>query len=1278
MVSFNFTFDAAVSLEQRVAFELAARIWGAYLTDDVSVNLHIASTDGLNGDAVGGAIPIFHDQLYGVYQGYAEADISPSQNTGVPSVDQQAFDSLQDGNTTDFLLDGQVIERNTNIALTSAQAKALGMDSGLLLENGQTWERNLVDANALDGYILINQSYDWSYDFLREKSAKGKTLDFLSMAMHEIGHNLGFVSGIDGAIELQALYSGHQEVDGFTALDLFRFSSNSAEVNNPDGSVSDVSVGGNAYFSIDSGATSLADFSTGQQVYLGGDGYQASHWKRLKKAMGIMDPTLAYKERLSLSLLDLQAMDVLGWDINYGALDAGGLDMHQLLSQAEMAVAHSLGVDSTLFSENKDHNNLYQLGYGALFQQFQAQMLELGYGALFQELEHSFEQWRQDGSLLNLGYGALFQQFETKMYELGYGALFQSFESDMFELGYGELFQMFELGYGALFQQLDAYFVDNAHDNVSVDTEVLDAHVGGNVAKLYEGGAADDILSGTDKQDRISGGDGDDFLDGRAGHDVLWGDAGQDIIYGERGNDLLRGGSGDDLLEGESGDDELYGDAGHDVLHGDEGEDLLSGGEGKDDVNGGWDNDVLSGGNGDDLLNASSGHDVAVGGDGNDKVNGGSGHDILYGDRTGIYAEENLQALKKQFASQAKNTTNNPPESNIESSRLNPVRLEAEAMNLFGQYSIEDLNDDSGASVRANADITGESIFNGPSGTYMVLARYLDEADGDGTLSISLNGSTLDDWTLSKNDERYHTRTIAQSVTLKTGDTISFQAALSAPNAQGKVDNPYLDYIELIPLDNLLTVALDSPAPNSLTADDSAADASPINTATSLNPGTIRVEAEEMTLAGEYLTKSESIAFNGGLIETTHKGTGLALTTFEGATGFYDIVVGYYDEQDGQATVAARLNNDELDSWTLDLNLGGDGALISTFATRTVAKGVLLNQNDIFKLTGVHHQGERARIDYVDFVKVAAPTADQSDSVSQVSENGLLAHWSFDEVVGNRAADSVGSADATLRNMESTDWGRGAVGNALRFDGTDEAFHVSETSQFDTGSDSDFSVAFWTKLEAGPTGDWRTIIFKGTNYAGSEKPQNRDFGIYLHPDSNRLHYRISTADKWNDGGNSQAVLQENQWYHIAYVKNGNELALYLNGEKDSSATLEGKNVDSGGDLWVGNTTASTLDDLRVYDRALTTEDLSELTSAWQPGGFDDVIQGGAGNDVVFGGAGRDVIYGDQEGGADSAIFYGAQFFKGSAYLLSQTGTWLDTQAEAQQLGGNLVGHLLWS
>ena len=150
----------------------------------------------------------------------------------------------------------------------------------------------------------------------------------MGAAIHEIGHALGFESGIDimAAILPSPLGSGGDPDSFFTysVLDLFRYSSDTAEL--PDSFVPDVSlpVPGfdiERYFSVDGGASLIATFSTG--TALAGDGAMASHWKddaTPTPFIGVMDPTLGDGVPLTDMFLtdpstDLTAFDVMGYDL---------------------------------------------------------------------------------------------------------------------------------------------------------------------------------------------------------------------------------------------------------------------------------------------------------------------------------------------------------------------------------------------------------------------------------------------------------------------------------------------------------------------------------------------------------------------------------------------------------------------------------------------------------------------------------------------------------------------------------------------------------------------------------------------------------------------------------------------------------------------------------------------------------------------------------------------------------------------------------------------------
>ncbi len=1034
MVQFNFTYDANVGLEQRIGFEMAAAIWASYLKDDITVKLHIGSTTGLNdGKAVGGAVPIFHEQTYGVFGEYYQQDVTAAAPGAAPSADQQAASSLQTGNTVDLQVNGELLDGNTNILLTSAQAKALGMDQALTLDNGTIWNRNLLDTNALDGYIVINESFDWHYDFTRSGEATEGTLDFLSMALHEIGHTLGFVSGLDGTIDVETLLSGQTQISDFTALDLFRHTVDSAAIENPDGSVSNVSIGGNAYFSIDGGVTNLGNFSTGEDTEKGGDGYQASHWQRLQNAMGIMDPTLAYKERLSLSERDLQAIDVLGWDVDYQA--GKSLDLNALLLKAEQTVATSLGLESSALTNNKTEKHLYTLGYSQWWQLFENQILELGYGKWWQMFELGYSKWWQEqenpNAVLSLGYSKWWQVFEDELEDLGYGESWQQFEDEMLDLGYGKWWQVFELGYSKWWQKLETYFstLEGAGESSGAPTNPTNPTAVNNSTTLLTGGDADDILGGSQSRDLISSGAGDDLLDGKEGDDTLLGEAGNDIIYGASGNDSLYGGLGDDLLSGEAGDDKLFGEAGHDTLSGGYGHDVLDGGEGKDLLKGDAGNDVLDGGEGGDELEGGEGNDIVIGGNGEDMLNGGDGNDKVYGD---------------QFVAASTGTTSTAAPLTVESISeqagftsavgKSPIkfwlRLEAET------FGLENFNKETLAiASKSNVIVTGgeakaKTKFTGPTGVYDIVVGYYDESDGDGEIELTIGESRTQqkfEWILDRNlhndaagNDNFVTRTI-RGVKLTSGEAIQIDGKaedqefirldyidiISKPSAAFATSEFYNGslYVKSLASTSQALLKESKTLGGELFTTGSSAEQFWLNNTFGTTQGiikvnvsssqfsllqdnatldankSIRMEAEAFTLSGGYRKETRSDFSSGkAVIANTGTSTAKATTVFSGKSGVYDIFVSYLDEDSDQSTATFKLNGTTFDQWSF----GDDDGLAKY---RSVGKQISLKTGDTIELQGLADSNEKARIDYLDFVESAGGATAAPVQVRKEAEN---------------------------------------------------------------------------------------------------------------------------------------------------------------------------------------------------------------------------------------------------------------------------------------------------
>ena len=337
-VDFNFTPEPDMDPQAIEGFRAAGELWSDRLSDEVTINIDIGFRQlrpGVLGSTGSERVtPTYQEIVDALAADATSADDTAASGALQPGpTDEMLLNRTSNspngsGSATPFL-DDDGDNNNQTVRITRANAKALG-----LLE---------ADDPGLDASITFSSDFNWDFD--PSDGILPNHFNFIAVAAHEIGHALGFTSGVD-------ILDGNSPPEGgpfpdvaFTwvnSKDLFRFSVTST--GQGAGTFDWTADSRDKFFSIDGGTTDLGEFSTGRNF---GDGQQASHWKD-DRGLGIMDPTVSPGESPPISNLDLQLFDVIGWDL-------GGDDDDPpvvVVADLEIQVATTAQVTYTLTASN--------------------------------------------------------------------------------------------------------------------------------------------------------------------------------------------------------------------------------------------------------------------------------------------------------------------------------------------------------------------------------------------------------------------------------------------------------------------------------------------------------------------------------------------------------------------------------------------------------------------------------------------------------------------------------------------------------------------------------------------------------------------------------------------------------------------------------------------------------------------------------------------------------------------------------------------------------------
>jgi large repetitive protein len=207
-------------------------------------------------------------------------------------------------------------------------------------------------------------------------------------------------------------------------------------------------------------------------------------------------------------------------------------------------------------------------------------------------------------------------------------------------------------------------------------------------------------------------------------------------------------------------------------------------------------------------------------------------------------------------------------------------------------------------------------------------------------------------------------------------------------------------------------------------------------------------------------------------------------------------------------------------------------------------------------------------------------------AVSPVNNTaGLIASYSFDAISGNTITDQSGLGHSgTASNATWTAIGHS--GGAVSFNGTNAWVTVADAP--DLSLTTAMTVEAWVHPAA--LSGWRTVIMK-------ERPGGLAYTLYA-SDNNAPPAIYANTGATEVSALGSNLLTLNVWTHLAGTYDGTTVRLYVNGSLISSKPLSGNLVSSTSPLRIGGNSiwgeyfSGLIDDVRIYNRALSNSEIS--------------------------------------------------------------------------------------
>ena len=226
---------------------------------------------------------------------------------------------------------------------------------------------------------------------------------------------------------------------------------------------------------------------------------------------------------------------------------------------------------------------------------------------------------------------------------------------------------------------------------------------------------------------------------------------------------------------------------------------------------------------------------------------------------------------------------------------------------------------------------------------------------------------------------------------------------------------------------------------------------------------------------------------------------------------------------------------------------------VASTTTKAVSTNSIANSPDVYTIGGIGSIGGNLFGGYISDFRLTNGTAvygtDFTPPTSPVTtKNSSVLHYKFANagLYDNTQQFTLEVAGNTTISNDITKYGTGA----LYFQGDDDYLLTKETHEW---GDEDFTIEMWwyptsTARQALFHGSWGQDWSIGIDYNGGGSPT---LGIWA--SSSGTNWDLIDADPGGNGIGSETINQ-NQWNHIAYTRNGTTWTSWVNGVKDVEIT----------------------------------------------------------------------------------------------------------------------------